>query len=233
MIISKSLKDSDYDEVSTEMNEYAGIAAKLQGSFNQQHPARIWEYTRGMRVVKDYAKRHSYDAAPMNMLDVGGGGSIFPQCCIEHIHFVDIVDMQDTGKQVEIQNKVMGHDRVKYHNIDFLKYPELQYDIVVSISTIEHVPDDDAFYQKLLRACKPGGIVYITCDFFTDSVHPNEPPVYSTWVNRTYTKEKLESMTKCAEKKGFHLYHGMSDWTWDKPHVYNYSFASLILEKEN
>lgn len=222
MIYSKVLEPKDYIGLDDSIEYYRNIERTLGELVRPQHPARMWEYGRLIEILKD--------RKPTDMLDVGGSGSALPQCAATLGYDVTIIDFDDETQRINEQNKILNTN-VKFIGADFLNTGAGKYDVVACVSTIEHVPNDDAFFIKLLDSCNQYGIVYITCDFFTSSIHPNEPPTYKNWVNRTYTKEKLEEMLRLAELKGFRLYGNECDWEWRGPQVYNYNFASLILHK--
>lgn len=221
-LYSKVLEPTDYAEIGKEIEYYKNIESTLGDLVRPQHPDRMWEYGRILKII-------SYDRG-LSIVDIGGSGSALPQCFATLSHNVTIIDFDDESDRINKQNQILNTD-VKFIASDFLKTEPAQYDVVVCVSTIEHVPDDDSFFVKILDSCKPGGLVYITCDFFTSPIHPNEPPTYKNWVNRTYTKEKLLSMANLASEKGFKLYGGKYDWVWKGAQVYNYNFASLILER--
>lgn len=220
-LYSKVLEPIDYMEIGEEIEYYRNIEATLGDLVRPQHPDRMWEYGRLLKLL---------GKTPQTLVDIGGSGSALPQCCATLGHSVTIVDFDDESERINKQNQILNTD-VKFIAADFFKTEPALYDIVVCVSTIEHVPDDDSFFVKMLDSCKPGGLVYITCDFFTSPIHPNEPPTYKNWVNRTYTKEKLLSMANLASEKGFKLYGDKYDWVWKGAQVYNYNFASLILER--
>lgn len=55
------------------------------------------------------------------------------------------------------------------HNYDLHTYCRLnnyqQFDVVFSVSVIEHVPNDDEFIDDICKSLKPGGTCVLTCDF--------------------------------------------------------------------
>lgn len=212
----------DYEEVQEQIEYYRNIESTLGDLVRPQHPARMWEYGRLLKLL---------GRTKQTLVDIGGSGSALPQCCATLGHDVTIIDFDDESERINKQNEILNTD-VKFIAADFLNIESKKWDIVACVSTIEHVPDDDTFFLKMLDSCNPGGLVYITCDFFTSPIHPNEPPFYKNWVNRTYTKEKLLSMATIAAERGFKLYNGKYNWVWGGPQVYNYNFASLILENK-
>lgn len=223
MIYSKAMHPDDYPEIQGSIEYYRNIEATLGELVRQQHPARMWEYGTILKVLEGKPYK--------TIVDIGGSGSALPQCFATMGMDCTIIDFDDESERIKKQNELLNTN-VKFIAADFLKTEPALYDVVVCVSTIEHVPDDDSFFLKMLDSCNAGGLVYLTCDFFTSPIHPNEPPFYKNWVNRTYTKEKLLSMAGIASEKGFNLLNGKYNWTWVGPHVYNYNFASLILEKK-
>ena len=221
MIYSKIMHPEDYAEIEEEIEYYKDVQTKLRELVRYQHPARMWEYGTILKILK----KTSYKT----LIDIGGSGSALSQCFSLRGMDTTIIDFDDESDKINEQNKLL-ETNTKFIAADFLTVPTKMYDVVISISTIEHVLNDVSFFDKMLDACNKGGLIYLTCDFFTSATHPNEPPTYKQWVNRTYTEDKLKDMVSIASKKGFKLFNNKYDWAWNGPYVYNYNFASLILE---
>ena len=70
------------------------------------------------------------------------------------VHGVDIID--DIGSQYK-------DARVRYHKVSAEKMQDIEsnfYDLVYSYATMEHVARIDLGFSEMVRAAKPGGIIY-------------------------------------------------------------------------
>ncbi len=77
------------------------------------------------------------------------------------------------------------------------------FDVVVSIHTMEHVPDDKAFLQEIYRILKPGGLLYLEVPrrMPTPFAYNNEPLVpHTNEVAGHYREYSLDSLTELCEK---------------------------------
>lgn len=112
---------------------------------------------------------------------------------------------------------------------DFFAYPvENQFDAVTAISVIEHVPDDEVFFRKLMQHVKPGGLLCLTTDF-----HPGGVALFGGHI-RTYNAEMLLNLIGIAAENGFEVFGEAPDYGSFAPHVAGiYSFACMILRRKD
>lgn len=90
----------------------------------------------------------------LSILDVGCGKGDF------------LTYLQRRNKAFRLTGIDLSHnvpvDGITFIQGDFLSLDhDQQYDIVVSMAAIEHMPDINQFTNKLLSLCKPGGLVFI------------------------------------------------------------------------
>lgn len=108
------------------------------------------------------------------------------------------------------------------------------YDLIISTSVIEHIPDDEHFVRDIAYLIKPGGIAILTCDFHNSYSKGFEIPSVDC---RFYTKSDItdrlmKAVPNCS------LYGGVSQWDcseydfWYDNRRYNYTFASIVFIKE-
>jgi 2-polyprenyl-3-methyl-5-hydroxy-6-metoxy-1,4-benzoquinol methylase len=55
----------------------------------------------------------------------------------------------------------LDHDGIEFHCGNVLELELGTFDAVVSLATIEHVPDVTAFTERLYDLCNPGGIAFV------------------------------------------------------------------------
>ena len=217
MNFSRVLHPNDY-ELFTEHKEVGEVFLKLNREARNEHEHRKWEYGLCLAYLK------TFGSEVKTVLDVGGGGSIMSPLLALNGYDVIQTDVSNGLETVNKQNEILGTD-MKFFYADFSKKQEDidMFDAVISISTIEHVPDHVAFFENLLKNAKKA--VVITTDF---SEHAE---VYSTAHMRTYNGESLKEYIEVAKDYGFsppeepeHVYRGSF--------VYQYSFGSLCFLKE-
>jgi SAM-dependent methyltransferase len=126
-------------------------------------------------------------------------------------------------------------------NIDLHTFKETckhLFDIIFSVSVIEHVKDDEQFLRDMCSLLKPDGMGIITCDF-NDYYKPGDKVIYPD--ERFYTKNDLEVRLREILKEyncelvDDPLWKGEPDFTlMDYTHTnFIYSFATFVFRKES
>lgn len=216
---SKTLELADYDRMMEQ--EVVQGARDLLGA--QGPPAdyehRAWEYGLMLNALRENLTR--------TVLDVGGNGSIFaPAAALLGMNVLQI-DPSPTIRNAEAQAARIEL-ALPYLQMDFFDYEQGRtFDAVVCISTLEHVLNDVAFFEKLLSFVRPGGLLAMTVDF-----HPSGRACVGAHL-RTYSNANLRALIKIAEEKKFALFGGDCDYTYEEAHVYGkYTFASLVMRRK-
>lgn len=126
-------------------------------------------------------------------------------------------------KLTEIDPNVNGMDLHSF----YIKNIDKAFDLIFSISVIEHVKDDIGFIKEICKLLKTGGIAYLTFDFGYLSTK-------SHFAERFYTEERLiNTIVPELEKNNCKL---VSDiyWTGEPNFFYQgylYSLGTLVFEK--
>ena len=217
MIYSKTFDEADYD-LMTEHIHVDNIIAILRDTDNGlAHPHRRWEYGLAIRaLLANKAK---------TVLDIGGGGTVFAPAASWLGMEVIQVDPEPYIKRVLAHAKVIDCP-LAYIQKDFMDYnSRREFDAVTAISTIEHVLDDGLFFDKMLTFIKPGGLLFITTDF-----HPSGEALAYPYHLRTYNIESLEALYVRASKE-FAWFGDTCDYAYRGEDVNNYTFASMVLKK--
>lgn len=106
-----------------------------------------------------------------------------------------------------------------------------KYDIVLSVSVLEHVTNDEEFIDDICYLLKPGGTAILTCDF-KNSYKPGDPLPATDL--RFFTHHDLsDRLVKVLARNNCSLV-GESDWTAEPDFIYQghlYSFASFVFTK--
>ncbi len=218
IIHSKTLNPIDYQlfdehQHTRNINVMLGMAGIPH---RMEHEHRAWEYG----IVLNALRR--YDCH--TVLDVGGGGSVFGAAAANLGMKVLQVDPGNVGQWIERQKMAVGKvAEMGFEQIDFMEYEGEKADAVVCISTLEHIPDDVTFFDKLLDYAKR--VVAITVDFSHDGQKKSDGHI------RTYGEQQMQDMIDRAADKGFFPAGGKVDYSHRGNYVYDYNFASLVLVK--
>ena len=118
----------------------------------------------------------------------------------------------------------------------FYNLPDTQkgsFDVVFSISVIEHVENDVEFMRQAVDLLKPGGYGVFTMDYVTDKSQNPFPGNFSLYTEDDIRKRILPVLDGCdlldepdwkCENPDFHLQIG--------PTLYKYTFATLVFKKK-
>lgn len=91
---------------------------------------------------------------------------------------VDGIDIDQSS--VDEARKLFKDDGLKYTqgSVEKLPYEDHTFDLVVSLETMEHIDDPDAFLAEVRRVLKPGGTVILSCpndNYYFEQDHAENP----------------------------------------------------------
>jgi SAM-dependent methyltransferase len=102
--------------------------------------------------------------------------------------------------------------RIPYHlrrgDITKTKFPANIFDIAICVSTIEHGVDLEKFLSESGRILKPGGLLFVTTDYWSEKIHVNENEKPFGLPYKIFSEEDIKDFIKLAEKFGFSLCNG-------------------------
>lgn len=114
------------------------------------------------RELKEYVKDHP----KADVLDAGMGFGQYSYFLAAHYPNWQVTGVDLKQEQVDDCNQFFG--RIGRHNASF-HYADLEnfdesnsYDLVLSIDVMEHIPDDQAVFNNLCKALRPGGMLLIS-----------------------------------------------------------------------
>ena len=230
MIYSKTLQAKAYDDIK-EVQDVLLTNSRLKGvRCRFDHPHRAWEYGLVLSaLVANGAK---------TVLEIGGGASLFaPTVALRGIEIMQ-VDRKNCSAWTTAQEERLGIS-LPYVQQNFPDeyIAEEQFDAVVSISVIEHTSTDASvhidtrtqdvdkravFFERMLDLVTPGGLVAITTDF-----HPNKAS------NVKFSEDEIMALYEIGRRRGFDWFGGEHDYTYAGNLVNYYTFASMVLRREN
>ena len=94
-------------------------------------------------------------------------------------------------------SKKRGLNHLVYANAEQLPFTDDQFDAVISLDTIEHVPDHESAVKEIYRVLKPGGIFVMNVPAFAWLWGPHDIALMH---QRRYTKQDV---SKLLISKGF------------------------------
>lgn len=114
------------------------------------------------RELKVYAKSHPQT----DVLDAGMGFGQYSYFLAAHYPAWKVTGVDVKQEQVDDCNqffKKVGRTNASFHFADLEQFDESQsYDLVLSIDVMEHIPDDQAVFNNLCKALRPGGLLLIS-----------------------------------------------------------------------
>jgi len=152
--------------------------------------------------------------------------------CVGSYEDTALETLQKMGYSVIPIDPAINMDLASFRRSVTLNEVPDTFDIIFSVSTIEHVKDDEGFIDDICNLLSPGGIAILTCDFKND--YKVGDPLPATDV-RFYTKyDLLERLPKILENNNCTLF--------DEPELddppdflyqgHTYSFATYVFQKD-
>jgi len=206
LLLSRTLDPADYELLKEELKVVD--AHGIEG----QHEHRRWEYALALHAVWRWQQRGGklHDS----LYDIGGAGSKFHLMLCEWCDVdTKVIDPRENTGTVE----------------NFVRAGAALADVVTCLSVIEHVEDVDHFLYTLSCLVAPGGLVVLTMDYWNrcgaDTAHFNHMR------QRIYCPKSYANLRLQCTPLHLHTFGGV-DPSYHGANVYDYTFASLVLEKQ-
>lgn len=225
MTYNKCYESGDWFDEMQHMNTMQAMMRRVPHRF--EHPLRAWEYGLALNALRQVSHRE--------VLDVGGGGSLFAPAAIWPdigVESVLQIDPGDIGGWIEAQYEVLikkisdiKENALAFLQKDFMEFESRKlYDTVACLSVIEHIPNDKEFFEKLLTFVKKNGLLILTTDF-----HPSGKAQLDGHL-RTYNEKSMKALVALGTKAGFKPFD-KPDWSYQGVHVNFYNFAAMVLKR--
>lgn len=176
-----------------------------------QHEHRRFEYGLALHAMD------AWGISPQHrVVDVGGAGSPFWRMT-PYVERVCVVDPDEPNGQTLAQYVRGGVPLA---------------DVVVALSVLEHVDDLDRFLYHLGCLVAPGGLLVLTYDCCeANAVFPADTYHFHWMRKRIFGVQAQMWLAAMFYPFGFEWF-GAHDPSWQGAHVYDYSFASLVLRRK-
>lgn len=109
------------------------------------------------------AEPHLGNVSGLRVLEIGCGRGAFSELLAQRGALVVAADFSPVGvNETADRLRPYANATARVADIQQIPYPPDSFDLVVSLETLEHVPDPDLGLRELVRVCKPGGRLIVT-----------------------------------------------------------------------
>lgn len=235
---NRSLDVADYEFLQPYVSPILTFQQQMQAfavPHREWHTHRLWEYGSVMQQLTQLGVQSDAE-----MIDVGAGASFFDPylallyprlCCTDTEKYGDYSWM--VQKQREAYQVAMPLYNLSLE--DMSPKPEIgwggatdKFDVTMCISTIEHVDNHDVAFRELVRITKPGGLIFITSDYFRN-LEQFEQSVSRHLQVTPYRKDYVLNLPNNFDVD----FVGDTDFDYAGDFVHNYSFCNICLRRRN
>lgn len=240
MILSRTMRPSDYQELAPEVDHLNKTIA-LCGPVPYIH--RTWEYALILRTLLTSAPfLYIPSGPPLEVADFGASDGLSPAMMLREGFNVSVYEVWDGNygnKYPDARNKAevaskAGGSQFRFINRglgSLIDEDKGRYDVALCISVIEHIQDEVAAFNDIMASVKEHGVIILTMDFFP----ANEDTKYYNWLRaRIYNEQRMLSLLDRAREKGFDLIDKTADWSWNQSMIMvqgEYGFSSIVLTR--
>lgn len=115
------------------------------------------------------------------------------------------------GTNLEFGRPVsFGGVRLEHGDIESTGFASGSFGAVVCLSVIEHGVDVRAFVTEAARLVRPGGVVFVSTDYWADGVDTSDKTAYGTPV-RIFDRASIEDIIEVAQEVGLEIDGGPID----------------------
>lgn len=145
-----------------------------------------WFVSRRRLALSLMAPKTHQDA---KVLDLGcGTGALSTELAANY----DVVSLDFSSEALAFCQE-RGLKNLVHADAQVLPFPDASFDVVVSLDTLEHIPDDSAAVREAFRALKPGGTFIVNVPAYRWLWGPHDVALMH---HRRYTKAQLLSLLR-------------------------------------
>lgn len=217
-----------------EANKFLNINALPKHGHNIE---KNWDLCQLYNIVKPISKE-------AKIVDLGCGDlfalKLLHATGFKNLYGIDLsMPLRNRLNQIYIMCKSRS-PRVPFHlyrqDLTKTNFPKAMFDLAICISVIEHGVDIDKFFLESHRLLKPGGILFITTDYWEEKINIGQDnlPFGRPW--KIFSKNDIQDIIAKATKFDFSLYDNIDmPACVDKCIIWNkheYTFLALAFNKE-
>lgn len=102
-------------------------------------------------------------AKTLKVLDIGSGWGEYSFELEKHVKSVVGIEPFKKVYEIAIKNKQKIKSKVKFYNLTAEKFKTNEkFDLIVSLTTIEHMSNAEKAFEQIFSMLKPGGVIYAT-----------------------------------------------------------------------
>lgn len=212
-------------QVLSDWQTVQAVTEKLQQRGLPTHltPQKNWDQGLLAQLIEPFDRQ-------ISILDMGCG-----DCCT--LNFLAALGFKNLhGIDLHIKEPQVS-DRYQLFEGDLMHTPfaDAAYDVLTSISVIEHGVNLDAFFAEADRLLKPNGILFVTTDYWETKIPIDSAikPFGLSW--QIFSKEEIQEAIDLAQAHGLSLIQETAFPACQEPPVswYNrdYTFIALAFRK--
>ena len=100
-----------------------------------------------------------------------------------------------------------GLERIARANAEALPIQSNKFDVVITLDTIEHIPDDQKAVSEIARILKPGGVIMLNVPAYQWLWGPHDVALmHQRRYTRTQVRKLLESNGFTIERLSYHIF---------------------------
>ncbi len=162
-----------------------------------------WWFVGRRRLVRRLIHRYAPDREPLRILDAGcgSGGTLRALEGVGQLHGCDV------SPAALAMCRERGLCNLRASSVEQLAYPDESFDVVVSCDVLEHVPDDQAAVDEMVRVLTPGGILVTTVPAHRSLWSEHDEALAHL---RRYENEELRSLFEKAGLEVLRFTHAVS-----------------------
>ena len=216
--------ERDYPAYAESIGRVGYACARLGMLGVMGHTLRWWEYGLAHAAVTAHVAKKS------RVLEIGTGGWSSPFAAALALDGYDVIAVDKEpifAAQTAAQRLLLGNEFQLTGEVFDLCDATIvttpnSFDAVVSLSVLEHIPDDELALRRCCSLLRPNGLLVLTFDYSPS------PCVPTPAQDRIYSRIDIERIRTCLESSGVIL---LGDCDYDGTvvsHVKHYTFASMV-----
>jgi len=223
--------------------EHASLELRKSGVPIAEGAAKSWDMGRAFDFIRGHSKKDAcildvgaYKSRLLEWLYTDGYRGLYG-CDISGIEWRWVASLYLREMRfLDLLGWLCGKGPIRLSRQDLLKtkYPSSHFNVITSISVIEHGVDTRLYVKEMSRLLKPGGYLITSCDYWPTYIETlGTLPYGLNW--NIQTQKDVEGLIRLAADSNLFLIEPM-DFSYEEPVVKwngkEYTFAFFIFKKD-